>query len=403
MGLLAVVVLCGALVLAGCEGEATETVAPEEVPLVSEGSRAVVAEAVVEPARWTELRPTSTGGKVVEVAVTEGEVVAEGQLLLRFDQRDTELAVEGAEAALEMAEAQLMRVQASARPEEVALREARMEVARAAVTEAEAGRDRLIEGEAEADIAAAEAALAAATSEEKQAFYLHERTMKCFSFKWGGEKHTICPTLGRPEEGARYAWHASQDSLDAAEAQLWATRNQAAARVRDADAAVAAAAAQEKALRADLDLLRAGSLPDELAAAEADVRKAEASLESARAKLEELSIRAPFDATVVEVSIEEGETAGPGQVLVVLASLDHLWVRTTDLVELDVVRVAVGRPVTVTLDALPEVTLQGHVARIAEESEDYRGDVTYPVIVELSEDTGTLRWGMTALAEIDEG
>jgi len=396
-------VLCGALVLAGCNGDATATVAPEEVPLVSEGSGAIVAEAVLEPARWTELRPTSTGGKVVDVAVMEGQRVAEGQLLLRFDQDDAELAVEGARAALEMAEAALMRVKASARPEEVVLSEAQLEVARAAIAEAEARRDRLIEGETHAEIAAAEAALAAATSAEKQAFYLHERTMKCFSFKWGGEKHTICPALGRPEEGARYAWHASQDSLDAAEARLWATQNQAVAKIRDAAAAVAAAAAPEKALRSELDLLRAGSLPEELAAAEADVRRAEASLESARAKLEELSIRAPFDATVVEVSIEEGEMAGPGQVLVTLASLDHLWVRTTDLVELDVVRVAVGRPVTVTVDALPEVTWQGHVVRIADESEDYRGDVTYPVIVELSEDTGALRWGMTALAEIDEG
>jgi HlyD family secretion protein len=309
--------------------------------------------------------------------------------------------VEQAEAALAQAEAQLARLKAGTRREEIAVGEARLQVARAALAEAEARRDRLSGGEATADIASAQAAVAAAVAEEKQAFYLHERTMECFTFNWRGEKRTICPALGRPEESARYAWHASQDSLEAAQKQLGAVQNQAAAGIREAEAAVAATTAQEKALQADLDLQKAGSLPDEIAAAEADVRKAEASLEAAYADLAELSIRAPFGASVVEVSVKAGDTVAPGQVLVVLATLDQLRVRTKDLMELEVVRVAVGRPVTVTLDALPEASAEGQVVRIDEQSEDYRGDVTYPVIIELLEPAQELRWGMTASVEID--
>jgi hypothetical protein len=41
------------------------------------------------------------------------------------------------------------------------------------------------------------------------------------------------------------------------------------------------------------------------------------------------------------------------------------------------------------------------VARIGLRSEDYRGDVVYPVIVELDEDAPGLRWGMTAVVEIE--
>jgi multidrug efflux pump subunit AcrA (membrane-fusion protein) len=393
--------LVGALLLAGCNGEATETVPAEEVPLVGEGRGVVVAEALVEPARWTEVRSPADGGKVVDVAVEEGDMVSEGDLLLMIDPGDAELAVEQAEAALAQAEAQLAQVKAGTRPEEIAVGEARLEVARAAVAEAEARRDRLSGGEARADIASAQAALAAAVAEEKQAFYLHERTMKCFTFKWGDEERTICPALGRPEESARYAWHASQDSLEAAQTQLGAAQNQAAAGIREANAAVAAATAQEKALQADLDLQKAGSLPDEIAAAEADVRKAEASLEAAKAALADMSLRAPFDASVVEVSVEAEDTAAPGQVLVVLATLDQLRLRTKDLIELEVVRVAVGQPVIATLDALPDTPLDGQVLRIAEQSEDYRGDVTYPVFIELQRGTQELRWGMTASVEID--
>ena len=50
--------------------------------------------------------------------------------------------------------------------------------------------------------------------------------------------------------------------------------------------------------------------------------------------------------------------------------------RTTDLTELDVTRVGL-------------------------QSVDYRGDVTYPVIIVLDESVPELRWGMTAVAEIE--
>jgi hypothetical protein len=41
------------------------------------------------------------------------------------------------------------------------------------------------------------------------------------------------------------------------------------------------------------------------------------------------------------------------------------------------------------------------VSRIGLQSVDYRGDVTYPVIIELDETAPGLRWGMTVVVEID--
>jgi HlyD family secretion protein len=85
----------------------------------------------------------------------------------------------------------------------------------------------------------------------------------------------------------------------------------------------------------------------------------------------------------------------------VLATLDQLQARTVDLTELDVARVTEGQSAVVTVDALPDVELRGHVIRIGLQSVDYRGDVTYPIYVELDDDTSELRWGMTAMVEID--
>jgi len=55
----------------------------------------------------------------------------------------------------------------------------------------------------------------------------------------------------------------------------------------------------------------------------------------------------------------------------------------------------------VTVDALPGLQLNGRVARIKLQNVDYRGDVTYPIIVELDEAAPELRWGMMATVEIE--
>jgi HlyD family secretion protein len=96
------------------------------------------------------------------------------------------------------------------------------------------------------------------------------------------------------------------------------------------------------------------------------------------------------------------EIAAPGQVIGVLAALDRLQACTIDLTELDVVRVSEGQPVVVTVEALPGQEFAGTVSDIARRSGDYRGDVVYAVTVELNDETDALlRWGMTALVEIE--
>ena len=382
--------------LAACNGAPTEIAPVDKVGPVDEGWGVVVAEAHVEPAHWVELEAPADVAGTITAAADEGDRLSAGDLVVQLTTRDAEIAVEHAAAVLAAAEAELARALAGTRPEEVAVSEAELEVALAEVAEAAAGRGRLGAGETQADIAAAEAALAAAQSEEKQAFYLHERTMKCFTFKWRGEKHTVCPALGRPEETARYNWHASQGELVAAKLELEGAENRAAARVREAGATLAGATARQSSAEAELRLQRAGNRLPEIDGARAEVRKAEVALETARAALKERSIRAPFDGTVAEIAVRVGDSPAPGQVLAVIASLDDLQFRTEDLTELDVVRIDVGHPVTVTLDALQDQTLAGRVVRIGDRSVDYRGDVTYPVFIELVHGTADLRWGMTA-------
>ncbi len=121
----------------------------------------------------------------------------------------------------------------------------------------------------------------------------------------------------------------------------------------------------------------------------------------ARAAADRASLTAPFRGTVAEQLIELGEWAAPG-VPVVRLSGGGWEVETTDLVEQDVVRVAVGQPAEVTLDALPGETLRGTEVDDGRVPVAYLGDVTYTVRIALDDAPDLpLRWGMTALVNIE--
>jgi HlyD family secretion protein len=379
----------GLLLVAGCGGAGgtAEPAAEAEVEAVAPDTDGkVIAEAVVEPVRWSDLRFTA-GGTVVQVSVEPGDQVAAGDLLVELDRTDLVLAVQEAEAAVASAQAQLAQVQAGPRPEEIAAAEHQLADAAAALSRAVAQRDQLAAGTTDAEIAAAQAEVAQAQAEQRAVEEMHRKAYK------DKDEDT--------RKQADYQLHAAREAVAAAQAKLAAAQGGAGARLRDAHAGMSAASAQRDVAQAELDLLKAGVTPEEIAVSAAAVRQAEVAVAMAEDALGRAEIRAPFAGIVTKVNVEAGETASPGDVVVVLAVLDRLQARTIDLTELDVARVVEGQPVVVTVDALPGVELRGHVARIGRRSEDYRGDVVYPVIVELDEDAPGLRWGMTAVVEIE--
>jgi multidrug resistance efflux pump len=81
---------------------------------------------------------------------------------------------------------------------------------------------------------------------------------------------------------------------------------------------------------------------------------------------------------------------------VTIADFSHWVVNTTDLTEIDVVQLAEGQPVTVTLDALPGVELKGTVQSIGQTYSENQGDVVYKVTTLLTDTDPAMRWGMTA-------
>ncbi len=115
-----------------------------------------------------------------------------------------------------------------------------------------------------------------------------------------------------------------------------------------------------------------------------------------RAALANAELRAPFSGTITNLDLKVGEFAASATPVMTIADLSNWVVKTTDLTEIDVVRIKEGQPVTLTLDALPDVTLKGYVLSIAQNYAEKQGDIVYEVTVLLTDKEPSMRWGMTA-------
>ena len=138
----------------------------------------------------------------------------------------------------------------------------------------------------------------------------------------------------------------------------------------------------------------------ELAVAEAEALVARSALDAANAALLETELHAPFAGTVVAVDTDVGEVIESGTPLITLADLSDWFIETTDLDELDVVRIAVGDRATIALDALPGVELSGIVERIQVRGSTAEGNVRFGVLIRPAQPPPELRWNLTAHVRI---
>jgi len=143
---------------------------------------------------------------------------------------------------------------------------------------------------------------------------------------------------------------------------------------------------------------------DQIAILKKQVVAAEQSLEEARSALEVETIVAPFDGVVAEVNFEEGDvipTPGVSQVTIVRLIDTSSLELVVKLDEIDVPGVALGQRAVITVDALPDVQLEGTVLSISPLPRVEAGVVSYNVKVgfEVPEGSG-LRVGMSATADI---
>lgn len=145
----------------------------------------------------------------------------------------------------------------------------------------------------------------------------------------------------------------TQQNIDTANAQL-----------RSAQAQLASAQAQlEVAEQVQLQIRQQET---NVEAREQQVAQAKAQLETANLNLSWTNVRAPFDGYVTKRNVQNGTLVQAGTALFSLVS-QEVWV-TANFKESQLERMRPGNKVTVTVDAWPDLELEGHVDSIQQGS-----------------------------------
>jgi HlyD family secretion protein len=204
-------------------------------------------------------------------------------------------------------------------------------------------------------------------------------------------------------EAGRHDWEALEAERDQARAdakradELFAQKTIA---PTEHDQALTRARTLEKnaaAARSRYDLLLAGTRPERVAQARAQVAELDA-------QLREMKIAAPADSVLEVLSVKVGDVLGANQEVATLLLTNHLWVRVY-VPEPWLGRIQVGQPVKVRVDAEPERAFAGAVEQIAREAEFTPRNVqtvgerikqVFGIKVRLENPQGKLRAGMAA-------
>lgn len=122
---------------------------------------------------------------------------------------------------------------------------------------------------------------------------------------------------------------------------------------------------------------------------------AKAQLDAALDTLSSYVLTAPFNGVVADVNVKAGEQVGTDTRAVSIADFSTWIVETTDVTELEVVKLNVGQKVNLIPDALPDLQLTGEITQISNAYTQQGGDIIYTVTIRVNETDPRLRWGMT--------
>jgi HlyD family secretion protein len=341
-----------------------------------------------------------TAGKLVELAVDEGDRVKAGQVVARIDPQLVEPQRKRAQAGVLSAETQLTQLRRSSAYQraslasDIALRQAELRQAEAHLAEMLAGsRAQEIE-QARQRVEELKVQVDQARTDWERAQMLFEgddisrQQYDQYRTRWetsGALLKQAQQALALVKEGPR------KEQIDWARAQV--ERARAAVKLSEAQA---------------IDLQRR---EEEIQTREAEIERAKAQLGMSRTQVEDTVARAPVDGVVMVKPIDNGEVVAAGTPVVTIGNLAKPWLRGY-IKEADLGRVKIGDKVRVTTDSYPGKEYWGRVTFVSPEAEftpkqiqttEERVKLVYRIKVELDNPDYELKSNMPVDGEIVPG
>jgi len=394
------------------------------------------------------------GGRITMITVEEGDFVEAGDVLAELDTDLLEAQIGQAEAKINTTNAQLDQINAGVREEEIAKAEAAVVVAQAKADAAKVAwddaivlRDNPQELDMQIDMAqtaldladlqiqlsiplkdAAEAVYALGQQNWEQAYEGIDWSVKLpngmtksghYDFKEGVKQDAgvAWNMMGTDRWEAWVDLNSAITQRDDAQAtlnDLIRLRNdpqEAQVKVDQAEAAHNAALAEVDVAQAQVDMLKAGARPEQVAIVEAQVQQSKAALASLAVQKDKHTLTAPANGWVVKRVAHEGEMATPGMALLTLADLSSVTL-TVYVPEPDIGKLSLGQEVDVFVDSFPGEAFTGHITFINNEAEftpknvqtkEERVNTVFAVKIKLDNPEQKLKPGMPADAILSQG
>lgn len=384
----------------------------------------ISASGAIQALRQVPLR-FAFSSNVKTVNVAEGERVGAGQVIAELDTTDLEQTIQEARSAVEAQEAVFRQLTSAPRPEDVAAAQAALAAARAQYNAATATGSTAQQEE----IARLQAELARNRNWQLQLQRDQATGANVTGFNLNldenqqAQLNDLINQVGDANETAGVVIAGAVDALAQAQAeqeaqlrmqieQLNAGLQQAEYGIQIADAQYAAtvnrgadlgalAGAQAAIVQAEtaLEQLLNGADEIQLNKTQLDLASARLALQLAEESLTQARIVAPFAGRLAQNRLKVGELP-PAQEIAVLLVDDSAFVVDLPIDETDIVSVQVGQRVRLTIDALPEEQVTGVVTRIAYTPLRVGQLVTYTTRIQLDATDAPLRVGMSVTAEI---
>jgi len=147
-----------------------------------------------------------------------------------------------------------------------------------------------------------------------------------------------------------------------------------------------------------LDQLEEGADELDISSQELSVKQKRSALWDAQEKLADYDIKAPFDGIVAKIEVEEGGYVSSGTVVATFIKKNKI--AEISLNEVDTAKVEVDQKVTITFDAIEDLSISGKVEEVDILGTVNQGVVTYDIKISFDTQDERIKPGMTVSTAI---
>ncbi len=434
-----VILLVIGLIVWGYVASSKKKTIPTVKATIGDIAQTVLVTGTTKPINSVDLSFERTG-KVSAVYVNVGDKVKTGQPLVELEKADLLAQLGQANAAVAAQQAQLDQLKNGTRPEQIAVSEVTVANAQISLSQAQKTLfDALNDAYAKADDAA--------RGKTDENFTNPRSATPQLNFQSINSQYQVdLPNKKFAVENALIAWKGSLDTLavgsgllaasgdaqtklkmiagyldelvaalnfvtpgSTPSAALW--KNDASAARAEISLAISNLAQAETGLRSaqssldaaqsNLDLAKAGSTPQQIAAAQAAVDQAKANVAAVQVSLGKTVLRSPIDGVITVQGAKLGQivtvttAAIANSSLISIISLKQLEI-DANIPEVNIGNLALGQPVAITFDALPGEQFSGSVMEIDPAETVIGGVVNYQIKIALNSNDPRIKSGLTA-------